>query len=42
MIQERNLSEPKYLARLEQEIAENHWGRLAGGEPTTWANISHK
>ncbi|SEG72989.1 S1/P1 Nuclease [Bryocella elongata] len=42
MIQERNLSEPKYLARLEQEIAENHWDRLAGGEPTTWANISHK
>jgi hypothetical protein len=42
MIQERNLSEPKYLALLQQEIVENHWERLSGGEPTTWANISHK
>jgi len=42
MIRERNLSEPKYVAMLEQQIAENHWERLSGGEPTTWANISHK
>jgi hypothetical protein len=42
MIQERNLSETKYLALLQQEIAENHWNKMSGGEPTTWANISHK
>jgi hypothetical protein len=42
MIAERNLSEPKYTALLLQEIQENHWERLSGGEPTAWANISHK
>ena len=41
MIEERGLSEPKYTALLLQEIKENHWERLDGGEPTTWANISH-
>jgi hypothetical protein len=42
MIQERRLSEAKYTATLLQEIQDNHWERLAGGEPTAWANISHK
>jgi hypothetical protein len=41
MIEQRGLSEAKYAALLEQEIKDNHWERMAGGEPTTWANISH-
>jgi len=41
MIAERGLSEPKYTALLLQEIKDNNWERLDGGEPTTWANISH-
>lgn len=41
MIEERHLSESKYLDRLKQEIAANHWEQSSGGEPTTWANISH-
>jgi len=41
MIAERGLSESKYTALLLQEIKENNWERLDGGEPTTWANISH-
>ena len=42
MIEERHLSEAKYVTLLQQEIAENHWEKLSGGEPTTWANISHE
>jgi len=42
MIQERNLSESKYLSLLLKEIDENQWQHLAGGEPTTWANLSHQ
>jgi hypothetical protein len=42
MIQEHNLSESKYTAMLLSEIKENNWERLSGGEPTSWANISHK
>lgn len=41
IIEEQGLSEKKYTDRLLQEIKENHWERLDGGEPTTWANISH-
>lgn len=41
MIEERGLSEDKYKDLLLQEIKDNHWERMAGGEPTTWANISH-
>ena len=41
MIEERGLSEPKYTALLLQEIKDNHWERLDGGQPTAWANISH-
>ena len=42
MIAERGLSEAKYTDLLLKEIGENHWERLAGGEPTQWANISHQ
>jgi len=42
MIHERGLSEAKYTDLLLKEIAENHWERLSGGEPTQWANISHQ
>jgi hypothetical protein len=42
MIEEHNLSEPKYTEMLLSEIKENNWERLSGGEPATWANISHK
>jgi len=41
IIAERGLNEQKYLDLLLQEIKDNHWERMAGGEPTTWANISH-
>jgi hypothetical protein len=41
IIEDQNLSEPKYTERLLQEIKDNNWERMDGGEPTTWANISH-
>ncbi|MGD0347828.1 MAG: S1/P1 nuclease [Terracidiphilus sp.] len=41
LIEEQGLSEKKYTERLLKEIKDNNWERLAGGEPTTWANISH-
>jgi len=41
IIEEQGLNEKKYTDRLLQEIKDNHWERLDGGEPTTWANISH-
>jgi hypothetical protein len=41
IIEEQGLSEAKYTERLLQEIKDNQWERLNGGEPTTWANISH-
>lgn len=41
IIEEQGLSEKQYTDKLLQEIKDNHWERLAGGEPTTWANISH-
>jgi hypothetical protein len=42
IIDEQGLSEKKYTDRLLQEIKDNNWERMAGGEPTTWANISHR
>jgi hypothetical protein len=41
IIDEQGLSEKKYTDRLLQEIKQNNWERLSGGEPTTWANLSH-
>lgn len=41
IIEHQALSEQKYVAMLMQEIKDNNWERMAGGEPTTWANISH-
>jgi hypothetical protein len=41
IIEDQGLNETKYTERLLQEIKSNNWERLAGGEPTTWANISH-
>jgi hypothetical protein len=41
MIEAEGLSEKKYTDKLLKEIKDNNWERLAGGEPTTWANISH-
>jgi hypothetical protein len=41
IIEEQGLTEQKYADRLLQEIKQNNWERLSGGEPTTWANISH-
>jgi hypothetical protein len=41
MIEQRGLSEAKYTALLLQEIKDNHWEKLSGGEPGTWATISH-
>jgi hypothetical protein len=41
MIENQGLSEKKYVERLLAEIDQNQWQKLNGGEPTTWANISH-
>jgi len=41
IIEDQGLNEKKYTERLIQEIKDNNWERMAGGEPTTWANISH-
>jgi len=41
IIEDQGLNEKKYTEKLLQEIKDNQWERLAGGEPTTWANISH-
>lgn len=42
LIEHQELSEAKYTDRLLKEIEDNHWERLAGGEPTAWANLSHR
>jgi hypothetical protein len=42
LIQNQGLSEKKYVDRLIEEIDANHWQRLDGGDPATWANISHR
>jgi hypothetical protein len=41
IIEDQRLNEKKYTEKLLQEIKDNQWERMAGGEPTTWANISH-
>lgn len=41
IIDEQGLSEKKYTDRLLQEIKQNNWEKLSGGEPTSWANVSH-
>jgi hypothetical protein len=41
MIEQVGLSEKKYVERLQQEIKDNHWKRLDGGQPVLWAEISH-
>lgn len=42
IIEHRGLSDTKYSALLLTEIKQNGWERLSGGEPTTWANLSHR
>jgi hypothetical protein len=41
IIDQQGLSERQYTEKLLKEIKDNQWERLSGGEPTTWANISH-
>jgi hypothetical protein len=41
ILEEQGLNDKKYTERLVAEIQANHWERLAGGEPTGWANVSH-
>jgi hypothetical protein len=41
IIEDQGLSEKKYTDRLLQEIRENHWERFSGGEPVSWAEVSH-
>jgi hypothetical protein len=41
IIEAQGLNEKKYTGKLLQEIKDNNWERMAGGEPTAWANISH-
>jgi hypothetical protein len=42
IIEEQGLNEKKYTQRLLKEIKDNQWESLSGGEPTTWANLSHE
>jgi len=42
IIEQQGLNEEKYTAKLLQEIKDNNWERMSGGEPTTWAKISHR
>lgn len=41
ILEHRGLSNEKYRDLLLKEIKENNWERMSGGEPTTWANVSH-
>jgi hypothetical protein len=41
IIEAQGLNEKQYTDRLLQKIKDNDWERMAGGEPTAWANISH-
>jgi hypothetical protein len=41
IIEDQGLNEKKYTEKLLQEIKDNQWERMNGGEPTTWANVSH-
>jgi len=41
IIEEQGLNEKKYTERLLEEIKTNNWQNMAGGTPSTWANISH-
>lgn len=42
IIEEKGLSEKKYTQKLLREIKDNQWEQSSGGEPTTWANLSHQ
>jgi hypothetical protein len=42
LIEDKGLSDKKYLSLLLEEINENHWDRMAGGSPSTWADVSHR
>lgn len=41
LIEDRGLSQKKYLDLLLEEIQQNHWEHFAGGDPIMWANVSH-
>jgi hypothetical protein len=41
IIDDQGLSEKKHTESLLKQIKDNQWERMSGGEPTTWANISH-
>jgi hypothetical protein len=41
ILEHEGLNEKKFTAHLIEAIDANHWERMNGGEPTTWANISH-
>jgi hypothetical protein len=41
ILDNEGLNDKKYVAKLLAEIKENNWERLQGGEPTSWANVSH-
>ena len=41
LIDERGLSTEKYKDLLLKEIKDNNWEKMSGGDPVTWANVSH-
>ena len=42
LIEEQRLNDKQMTLMLLAEIRENHWERLAGGEPAAWANAGHR
>jgi hypothetical protein len=42
LLEHRNMHEKGYLGLLRSEIRENDWQREDGGDPTVWANASHR
>ncbi len=41
LIESQGLNDKRYTELLMVKIKDNHWERLAGGEPTSWATVSH-
>ena len=42
IIEDQGYTETRYADALRLLIAKNRWEQLAGGEPTAWANASHR
>jgi hypothetical protein len=41
ILEHEGLSEDKFRTHLEDLIVQNHWEKMTGGSPATWADVSH-